>query len=157
MSIVDKGQRPIDDKLRGKSNPTLDQLDRLRRECRNHRVSESTKLILAKLASYPPLVRLGVNLKAVMGLMVNGPIYDVLREGLLPEERAALVELDMRGLSTHAREIAHGLMNIHERWAVMKRTRSMFAEAKKAKDAYLIPITETEAVDSETGITDPDD
>ena len=157
MSVVDMGQRPIDGRLRGKSNPTLDELDRLRRECRDHNVSEETKLILARLASYPPLVRLVVNLKTVVGLMVNGPIFNVLREGLLPEERAALVELDMRGLSTHAREIAHGLLNIHERWAALKRMRSVFEEAKKAKDAYLIPIAETEAGDSEARDADSDD
>jgi len=154
MSVADKSERPIDGELRGRANPTLDELDRLRRECRNHKVSEKTKLVLAQLASYPPTVRLVVNLKTVLGLMVDGPIYDVLRDGLLPEEHAALVELDRRGLSSHAREIAHGLLNVHERWAVMKRLRNLFSEAGKARNAYLVPTAEE---GDEARKSDPDD
>ena len=131
--------RPIDDKLRGRAFASKEDMDELRCACREYNVSDRTKLMLARLVSYPPAVRLAVNLKTVVGLMVNGPIYSVLTEGLLPEERAALVELDLCGLPSHAREIAHGLMNIHERWLMMKTARHMFKEAQKAKDEYLVP------------------
>ncbi len=139
MSLADKRSTPIDGALRGRANPTMDELDKLRFACRDHGVSEKTKLVLARLASYPPTVRLVVNLKTIAGLMVDGPIHNILSEGLLPEERAALVELDMCGLSTHAREIAHGLLNVHERWYVMKSVGRMFKAAEKAKNAYLTP------------------
>jgi len=131
--------QPIDDKLRGRAFASKEDLDELRQACRDHNVSDKSKLMIARLVSYPPPVRLAVNLKTIIGLMVGGPIYSVLNEGLLPEERVTLVELDMRGLPSHAREIAHGLMNVHERWLMMKNARHMFKEAQKAKDAYLTP------------------
>jgi len=128
-----------DNELRSRANPSKDELRELGQELREHGVSERTRLLLAKLASYPPNIRLAINLKIVVGLLINGPIYSVLREGLTPDERAALVELDMRGLSIRARETAHGLLNVHERWFTLKRVRSMFRDAVAAADEFLLP------------------
>ena len=133
-----------DGALRGRANASKDELHELGQELREHGVSERSRLLLAKLASYPPNVRLVVNLKATVGLMVGGPVYNVLRDGLTPLERATLVELDMCGLSTSARELAHGLLNVHERWVAIKSLRNLFKRAVDAKDEFLVPKDQQE-------------
>ena len=96
------------------------------------------------MASYPPPIRLAVNLKTLVGLMVKDekPKFSVLNDGLLPDEYAALVELDVKGLPPHAREIAHGLFNVHERWFLMRELRKLFRGAFKAKEDYISPRIE---------------
>ncbi len=69
--------------------------------------------------------------------MVDGPIYDVLGEGLTAEEQTVLVELDRRGLPVRARETAHGLYNIHERWELLKPLRRPFKLAVAARNEFL--------------------
>jgi hypothetical protein len=123
--------------VRSNSYPQREQLRELGQACIDYDVSKKTGLILARLANMTPKVRLAVNLKVVVGLMIGRPIHNVLTEGLTPSEHAALVELDMRGLPLSARETAHGLMNVHERWCVMRDLRKLFSKAARAGDAYL--------------------
>jgi hypothetical protein len=139
-------QLPIDPTLRGKANVTQDELRELGRLCRVHGVSEASSYVLARMASYPPHIRLAVNLKTLIGLLTQDdkPKYSVLTDGLLPDERSTLVELDLKGLSSHAREIAHGLFNVHERWFLMKQLRRLFRGAFKAKEEYISPKVEDE-------------
>jgi hypothetical protein len=138
--------------LRGRAFASGEELRDLGSEVRDNGVSHETRILLARLASYPPVVRLTVNLKTLLGLMASLPkyrtIHSVLKEGLLPEEQSALAELDIMGLSINAREIAHGLLNVHERWIVMKDLRRIYDRAGKANDQYLRPIAE-EADESE--------
>lgn len=143
MTTKQQGAEP-DGALRGRANASKDELHELGQELREHGVSERSRLLLAKLASYPPNVRLVVNLKATVGLMVRGPVYSVLRDGLTDLERATLVELDMCGLSTGARELAHGLLNVHERWVSIKALRNLFKRAIDAKDEFLVPKDQQE-------------
>ena len=135
-----------DTTLRGRAFATAEELLALGVELRDKGVSDETRMLLAQLASYPPTVRLTVNLKALLGLMTGLPkyrtIHSVLREGLLPDEQQALVELDMCGLSIRAREVAHGLLNIHERWIAMKELRNMYDRAGKAGDNFIRPRVE---------------
>ena len=116
----------------------VEDLRQLGKECQERRISEQSRLLLARLASYPPNVRLIINLKRLVGLMVNGPIYNVLTEGLTPAEHAALAELDIKGLTSRSREVAHGLLNIHERWRVMKDIRRMVKRASEARERFII-------------------
>jgi len=135
-----------DTTLRGNAFATVEELRALGVELRDKGVSKETRMLLAHLASYPPTVRLTVNLKTLLGLMTGLPryktIHSVLREGLLPEERRALVELDICGLSIHAREVAHGLLNVHERWVAMKELRNMYDRAGRAADNFIRPHVE---------------
>ena len=135
-----------DTTLRGCAFATVEELRALGVELRDKGVSDETRMLLARLASYPPAVRLTVNLKTLLGLMTGLPkyrtIHSVLGEGLLPVERQALVELDMCGLSIHAREVAHGLLNVHERWKAMKELRNMYDRAGKAADNFIRPHVE---------------
>jgi hypothetical protein len=129
----------IDNKLRGKAYATREELHELGQACRDHGVSVETKTLLARLAGYPPAIRLAINMKTVIGLSAGAPVYNVLRDGLLPEEYIALVELDLCGLPASAREVAHGLLNVHERWCILKTTRRLFRDAISARDEFLSP------------------
>ena len=146
-----KWKQAIDPMLRGRACVTQDELRDLGEECRKHRVSEATRFILAQLASYPPPIRLTVNLKTLLGLLAENdrPKLNVLNDGLMPDEYAALVELDMKGLPSHSREIAHGLFNVHERWFLMKTTHRLFKESFDAKDEFISPqVEENDGTDS---------
>ena len=138
--------RPIipPEQLHSKTFPTSDELRELATACAEFDVSDATKLMLAKRASMPPAVRLTVNLKSLLNLMVDGPIYNLLTEGLTSQEHSALVELDVRGLPVNTREVAHGLLNIHERWVVMRMLRSFFKRATKVQGGFLTPEIEAE-------------
>jgi hypothetical protein len=151
MSKNEMKNLTIDPTLRGRANVTQDELRELGRLCREFGVSEPTKFALARLASYPPNIRLSVNLKTVIGLLAKDekPKFSVLNDGLLKDEYAALVELDMKGLPSHAREIAHGLFNVHERWFLMKELRRLFRGAFRAKEEFISPsIEEHDGTDS---------
>ena len=134
---------PLDGDIRGRAYATAEELAELGAACRNCGVSEQTRLLLARLASYPPPVRLAINLKTIIGLMIRGPLYNVLKEGLLPEEYIALAELDLCCLPPRMREIAHGLFNVHERWRTMVAARSLFKAAVAVKGEFLTPKTES--------------
>ena len=132
-------EHPLDPKLRGRANATRDELRELGTACRELGVSERTRLLLATLASYPPSLRLSLNLKTVSGLLLRSRGSDVLRDGLLPEEYAALAELDKRGMPRKLLEVAHGLLNVHERWHAMRSLGRFFRVARKVDDEYLEP------------------
>ena len=140
------GDRPVIAPAHVRSNafPASEELRMLGRVCIEYGVSDKSKLVLARLASLPPVIRLIVNLKALLNRMADGPIHNVLTEGLSPQEHGVLVELDVRGLPTQAREVAHGLMNVHERWAMMKPLRGFFRKASKTSDGFLLPKAEME-------------
>lgn len=106
-------------------------------QCAANGVSSKTIRVLQYFAGMPPTVRLASNLQILVALMRGGPIYSVLSEGLTAEERAALVELDLCGLTVQARETAHGLLNIHERWVLMKALRRLFRVAASAPEEFL--------------------
>ena len=99
------------------------------RECN---VSDRTRKLFVKHAVLPPHVRLAVNLKIILGrLVLHDHIPNVLDQGLLPEERTALLELEAKVLPVHWKAIAHGLLNIHERWLFLKTLRNVFKDAKR--------------------------
>lgn len=150
--VKDKRQQPpINPALRGRANVTAEELRELGKLCREHAVSERTRFTLARMASYPPPIRLTVNLKTLIGLLTkdNKPKFSVLNDGLLPDEYAALVELDVKGLPSHTREIAHGLFNVHERWYLMGKLRKLFKDAFKTQEEFISPkVREADATDT---------
>jgi hypothetical protein len=99
-------------------------------------VSNETFLLMNKLMALPPVLRLTINLR---NLMVEQSIRIVRNwvESLAPEERAALSELEQRGVPAELMEVAHGLFNIHERWSVMKSTAKAFREARPLGECIL--------------------
>jgi hypothetical protein len=137
-------ERPLlkPEKLKSRSYPSADDINNLGEEMREARISDATKVVFAELAVLKPADRLASNLRTLVGLMAKSPIYHVLTEGLLPEEHAALVELDLHVLSLSARETAHGLLNIHERWCAAKELRRLFKQASLVDGGYVVPAEE---------------
>jgi hypothetical protein len=82
-------------------------------------------------------LRLAINLKSFLGESVVREVKDILVEGLAPDERKALLELDAAGLSVPQREVAHGLLSVHERWIVWKALRRSLEQARAADDSYV--------------------
>lgn len=121
------------------SYPTKARIQELGVEMVEEKISKSTRLLFAKLAVLSPRVRLAVNLKTLIGLMVSSGVSNILTEGLTPLEHASLVELDLRGLSLSSRETAHGLLNIHERWSIAKALRRVFRRADESNGGHLEP------------------
>ena len=109
---------------------------KLGKTLRDSGVSTRTRILLAKLANMPPPIRLSVNLKTLMNLMIKERVRNVLTEGLTPDEHSALVELDVRGLPSTMREVAHGLLNVHERWQAMKALGRMFRESHSRRNEF---------------------
>jgi hypothetical protein len=93
-------------------------------------------MLFGSLASYPPPLRLAFNLKKFLGCTVLHEVTNILSEGLTDDERSALLELDQAGLSIRIREIAHGLLNVHERWTLYRKLSKMFREARVHKDEF---------------------
>ncbi len=116
-----------------RSFPTRIEIMMLRKEMDQANISRAAKELVTKLSTYPPALRLSINLKTFLGEAVLRPIRDVLTDGLSPQEKKVLGELDTR-LSVSAREVAHGLFNIHERWMLKRALTKKFDEAH---DAYL--------------------
>jgi hypothetical protein len=80
-----------------------------------------------------PVLRLSVNLKHIILESALGPVRN-WKEALAPEEREALTDLQDHGFASEHMEVAHGLLNIHERWSVMKATAKAFREARGLSD-----------------------
>lgn len=155
MGGVDRPAVPPE-RLHSDAYAPVEDLRQLAKECGEHGVSEETQLLLGRLMSYPPNVRLIVNLKRLIGMMVDGPIYNVLTEGLTPAEHAALAELDIKGLTSRSREVAHGLLNIHERWRAMVELRRMVKRAIKARDLFISIDLKEDNGEKETEDVHPD-
>jgi hypothetical protein len=102
-------------------------------------ISTKTRRLFERMASYPPPLRLAINIKTFMGETAVREVEDILRHGITPAERAALVELDSSKLPVHLREVAHGLLNLHERWIVKRALSKPIRDGWSLKDYYYDP------------------
>lgn len=127
----------IPERVYSRSFPTKAELLHLRDECIACQVSAETRELMDRLSGYPPDIRLMVNLKHLLGMMAYTEVTNILSEGLTSDERKALIELDLSGMSTAARETAHGVLNVHERWVLLKRLSDFVRKAKAANEEHL--------------------
>jgi hypothetical protein len=147
MAAVERPLLPPE-KIKSKSYPSEADLRRLGEEMNAAHISEDSKILLARLAVLRPEARLAHNLSILLILMRNSPVYNILTEGLSAREHATLVELDLHVLSLAARETAHGLLNVHERWCAAKELRRLFKQAATSNGGFLSPM---EGIDVEKG------
>ena len=94
---------------------TAQRLERLLAEVLERRLSPRCYGLFKKLAYMPPVVRLVLNLKTVLGVMCSKDIENVLLDGLSKDERDVLSEADASGMSLESRRTAHSLLNIEAR------------------------------------------
>lgn len=117
--------------------PTREDLEVFQSALRAARVADSTRKLFLGLLSYSPPLRLAMNLKKFLGLSVLHEISNVLADGVTEDERQALLDLDRAGASVRMREVAHGLLSIHERWLLQRRMVKVFREARQHDKDFL--------------------
>lgn len=129
----------VPDRQWSRSCPSEAELTEFFEELSKRKVSPETFDVMRSLASCRPDIRLAINLKVFLKLTITGEVTNILNEGLTRRERAALIELDMGNFSIPMREIAHGLLNVHERWMLLKSLSAAFRQAKRCPKDYLDP------------------
>jgi hypothetical protein len=124
--------------------PTITRrLERLLEEIVEHRLSPRCFGLFKKMAYIEPCYRLVMNLKIALSLICDKDVRSVLQGGLTPEEKAALIEVDMSGMSLESRRTAHSLLDLDGRAELIRtfghdmrdlRTRKSQVLVKRALD-----------------------
>lgn len=127
----------VPDRVWCRSYPTITEIQELIAVLPQCKLSEASVRVFRVLAGQPPDRRLAINLKSFLGLCMQHEIKNVLNEGLNDKERRALSELDASNLPVRLREVAHGLLNVHERWCMLKGLAKPFQEARAARMNYV--------------------
>jgi hypothetical protein len=121
---------------------------------RERNIAADVIKLFTRLAVYPPGIRLAVNLKVLIGLLIHNPnMQNVLIDGLTEHERVALTTLDATGLPVRMREVAHGLINVHERWLLMKQLRPAFIQAWNSVEERLVLTKEDDVGNPDVGVS----
>lgn len=121
------------------TNPNVRQLTEFFEALRLYNVSVNTVSKFEYLSRQTPMRRLSINLRVLLTILADRQIQisNVLEHGLVVAEKAALVELDLRSVPLEARQIAHGLFNVHERWKMLKTMAKALREAEAARNSYI--------------------
>ena len=117
--------------------PSKARLKRFAEALKSANVSGQTRSLFMRRAEYPPDLRLAINLKVMLGRMVTREIDDLLRDGLMPDEYEALVEIQVKGLPREMLEVGHGLLDVHNRGLLLRSVSKLFRCAKRARDERL--------------------
>jgi len=96
----------------------------------------STEMFLS-LMSMSPCKRLAANLHFTLERMTTTHIRNVLEDGLSEKEKSALLELELHSAPDELLSVAHGLLNVHERWFLMKSIGSKFRSAAEKSAEFL--------------------
>jgi len=118
-------------------DPTTDEIRDLLKELGAVSVSARTGRLFAGLALLPPAVRLSLNLSRLMDIMSQLDVTNVLDDGLTLDERNALLEMDVQGLTTASRTTARALLNVKERWIAVKTSAGLFKSCRDTEGGYL--------------------
>jgi uncharacterized protein YjgD (DUF1641 family) len=121
-----------------KSFPVAEEIERLLAEMQRRRFAQDWITMLQELGTMSADVRLAVNLKRLLALNLKHPVDNILTDGLTNEERMMLLNLDSV-LPQDLREIAHGLLNVHERWVMARAVAKYFRLAKAAHNSQVLP------------------
>lgn len=121
-----------------KSFPVAEDIERLLVELQRRHFTQDWIGMLHELGTMSADVRLAVNLKRLLALNLKHPVDNVLTDGLTQEERLMLLNLDSV-LPQDLREIAHGLLNVHERWVMARAVAKYFRLAKAARNSQVLP------------------
>jgi len=129
----------VPERTYARSTPTPAEIAELLNALHAAGTRDSTVQLFRRLGEFPPRVRLAVNIKNFMGETIRRDVNNVLLEGLQPWERGALFDVQTSGVSVHLREVAHGLLNVHERWLVKRALSKPMLEARKCEQRIYKP------------------
>jgi len=94
-------------------------------------------VLFAELAVTPPAARLGRNLGVLAGILSERSVAVVLEDGLLLDERNALLELEIQGVTQDSRATSHALLNVKERWIMVKTLSGVFGAARGTEGGFI--------------------
>ena len=125
-----------EERILSKSFPSREELNELLDELEKNHVSCQTYQLFKSLVALPPDLRLSINIKCFLGEAVLHEINDVLVDGLQPVEKKALAEVGGLGLPVRILEVAHGVLNIHEKWIVKRALGQAMRKAKQSSGSF---------------------
>lgn len=108
----------------------------LLREMDARGVTTETAKLFTKLSVEKPRHRLTSNLYRISLIMEKIDVEDVLVDGITPNEKRALLELDKAGYSLAARRTARCLLNVKERFIYAKQLAGLYRKARTS-EGYL--------------------
>lgn len=94
------------------------------------RLPQESYDLFDRLCRLTPAGRLARNLKCVLTTLACRPVCDVLKDGLLEQERLALLDLAHLAFPAELQAVAQGLFNIYERQQFIDATQEMFREER---------------------------
>jgi len=97
-------------------------------------LSFRTKELLVSRARSAPADRLEINLSVVLRVLSSADVESVLEDGLTSDEQAALWEIQVSDAPPWVREVAHGMLNVHERWVMKRAFGKTFRAARAAAE-----------------------
>jgi len=118
-------------------DPTTDEIRSLLTELGEVSISGRTGKLFAGLSLLPPAMRLSLNLGKLMDIMSQQDVTNVLDDGLMLDERSALLEMDVQGLTIESRTTARALLNMKERWITVKTLAGLFKSCRHTEGGYL--------------------
>ena len=119
------GDLPIPKFLR-LSKITSEDIVKLIKAVRVIDVSRETKLKIWDLAHTKPEARLALNCMTVLRLCSEHRVETITEHGITNEERRVLIDLEDSGMRDSTLKIAHSLLNLKERWFLVKAMRDSF-------------------------------
>ena len=93
--------------------------------------------LFKRLAHMPPEIRLAYNLKVVIQRLCDKDLVGV-NDGLLEDERAALVEVDASGADMDIRRTAHSLLNVDARHKFIEAFAGTFRDMRTRSQHVLV-------------------
>ena len=107
---------------------TADNLEQLLTEIVDLRLSSKAFNMMYDLAHLRPFQRLMSNMSMALWLVKGHRPFNALTDGLSPEEREVLIEIDSANTSLDARRTAHSLLDIEERLRLIKLFTGTFKD-----------------------------
>lgn len=98
---------------------------------KNHNVDETTMCFFYTRYCISPEVRLAVNLKVLLDQFIDKKRVDsVIPDGISDNEHDCLEDIETRDIDPITKMVAHSLLNIEERNAVLPILKPLFIEIK---------------------------
>lgn len=123
--------------IRGGDQLLNDDIRCLLKEMLLREASPHCTQILGELSIIKPAARLAQNCAKTLVLLTDHDVHTILEDGLMPEEAAALLELDENNYSFRSRIAARKLLNVKERWFMVSGIRGFFRKNRETTEGFL--------------------
>jgi hypothetical protein len=108
----------------------------LRELVKRDRITNAQSCTLRHLGAVPPTLRLSMNLTRTLHLLRDGQATDTGIDGLLKSEYDTLVAITKAGMSIRHQEVAQQLLNVTERYQLVRSLSYSFKKARQNEGEY---------------------